>query len=231
MLGSAAMMVERAFMALVLTCTAGSFNTRSSCREKMSTAHTWNCLKILNKLSNVKYDDGPIAKYYSWMLDKRRCTWLLSLNIFKRVWKRASPYMSVPVEGTCQSSCWGLWRRPGTVSLWQHCAHPECTPEIWSAGREIHIILAQVLDQYSKDSHTKNMEVKQNHSGSGAIQIYMTVCSLSENAVTFYIFTCHTFSTDTRQVLTLISWGFWYPSVSVASPSLLLLVAVLLQTS
>ena len=154
-----------------------------------------------------------------------------SLNIFKRVWKCASPYISVPVEGTCRSSCWGLLRRPGTVSLWQHCAHPECTPEIWSAGREIHIILAQVLDQYSKDSHTKNMEVKQNHSGSGAIQTYMTVCSLSENAVTFYIFTCHTFSTDTRQVLTLISWGFWYPSVSVASPSLLLLVAVLLQTS
>ncbi len=31
MLGSAAMMVERAFIALVLTWTAGSFNTRSSC--------------------------------------------------------------------------------------------------------------------------------------------------------------------------------------------------------
>lgn len=35
-----------------------------------------------------------------------------------------------------------------------------------------------------------NVEVEQNYcnNGSGAIQIYMTMCSLSENAVTFYIF-------------------------------------------
>ena len=34
MLGSAAMMVESAFIALVLTCTAGSFSTRSSCKGR-----------------------------------------------------------------------------------------------------------------------------------------------------------------------------------------------------
>ena len=63
-------------------------------------------------------------------------------------------------------------------------------------------ILAQVLDQYSKDSHIKNVEVEQNYSGSGAIR---QCAHFLRMQLHFTYFTCHTFSTDTRQVLTLIS--------------------------
>ena len=88
--------------------------------------------------------------------------------------------VKAPAEGSGggQESC-----HCGSTVLIQNALQKS---EVWE-DKYINI-LAQVLDQYSKDSHTKNVEVEQNYSGSGAIQIYMTMCSLSENAVTFYIF-------------------------------------------
>ena len=54
-------------MALVLTCTAGSFNTRSSCREKCEHSAPMdviNDLKILDKLNMMA--KGQVVFIHHW---------------------------------------------------------------------------------------------------------------------------------------------------------------------
>lgn len=156
----------------------------------------------------ISYDGQRPSSVCSSLLNQVAVTWFVI-----RVWIRASPYLlKILVEalaegsGGCQESC-----HCGSTTLIQNALQKSVHEKKcinWYTEVEVSWAEIQVVLVLWKHVHCLKMQLMFTNP-------YTTLS--------------HFLQTDMQQVLTLIWWGFWHPSVSAASPSSLLLAAVLLQ--